>query len=64
MARQTKAEKAIDKAVQTAYSKHFDCIQVNMMDLSKIMNIGRDAIKAGRDLDMAMAAAVPKFRQN
>ena len=64
MARKTKAEKAIDTAVEKAYGRHFDHVPVNMMDLSKIMNIGRDAIRAGRDLDMAMAAAVPQFRQD
>ena len=64
MARQTKADKAIDARVEAAYSKHFDCVSVNIMDLSKIMNIGRDALIAGRNLDTAMIAAVAKFRQN
>jgi hypothetical protein len=62
MARQTKEEKAIDKQVEKAYYKHFDCVQVNMMDLTKIMNVGRNALKEGRDLDEAMAAAVETFR--
>jgi len=64
MARMTKADKAIEKAVEAAYGRHFEGVQVNMMDLSKIMNIGRDALLNGKDLDAAMSAAVAQFRQN
>jgi len=64
MARQTKAEKLIDALVQIAYSRHFDRVQVNMMDLGKIMDVGRNALREGRDLDEAMKAAVPQFRQD
>jgi len=60
----TKADKAIDKQVEAAYGKHFSYVQVNMMDLSKIMNAGRNALKAGEDLDAAMIAAREKYRQN
>ena len=63
MARKTKAEKAADKLVEQAYYRHFDRVQVNIMDLGKIMNIGRTAIAEGRDLDEAMAGAVDTFRQ-
>lgn len=62
MARKT--EKAINALVQAAYSKHFDRVQVNMMDLCKIMDIGRNALREGCDLDEAMIAAVAKYRQN
>jgi len=64
MARMTKAAKAIETAVEAAYSKHFNQVPVNMMDLGKIMNVGRDALKAGQDLDAAMIGAVAKFRQD
>lgn len=64
MARQTKAEKLVDAQVDAAYQRHFDRVPVNMMDLSKIMNVGRAAIAEGRDLDEVMSAAVPQFRQD
>jgi len=64
MARQTKAEKLIDKQVEAAYSKHGHGVQINVMDLSKVMNAGRDAIKAGQNLDDVMLAALAKYRVN
>jgi len=62
MAKMTK--KKIDAAVEAAYQRHFDRVPVNMMDLPKIMNIGRNALANGEDLDAAMAAAVPQFRKD
>ncbi len=64
MARQTKADKAIERQVEAAYSRIFDRVQVNMMDLSKVMNAGRDALREGCDLDAAMIAAREQYRQN
>jgi hypothetical protein len=64
MARRSKAEKAVDAVVEAAYQRHFDRVPVNMMDLPKIMNVGRTALAEGRDIDAAMAAAVPQFRQD
>jgi hypothetical protein len=64
MARMTKEEKWVENQVQAAYSKHFNRVQVNMMDLGKIMDIGKAALKEGRDLDEAMIAAVAQYRQN
>ena len=64
MARKTKADKAIDQQVEAAYNKHFNRVPVNMMDLSKIMKIGREALQNGgvEELDRDMAAAVAKYR--
>lgn len=64
MARMTKAAKAIENAVAAAYYKHFNCVQVDVMDLGKIMNVGRDALKSGSNLDDAMIAAVAQYRQD
>ncbi len=64
MARQTNVDKELDRQVEAAYSRHFDCVQVNMMDLTKIMMIGRNALREGRDLDEAMSAAVAQYRKN
>jgi hypothetical protein len=64
MARQSRADKAIDEQVQAAYSRHFDRVPVNMMDLPKIMKVGRQALTASppQDIDAAMSAAVTQFR--
>lgn len=64
MARMSKAERAAEALVEAAFKKHFYRVPVNMMDIGKIMDIGRNALKTGQDLDAAMIAAVPQFRQN
>ena len=64
MARQTKAEKAIEATVEAAFRKHANGVQINMMDLGKVMNAGRNAARAGASVDDAMIAAVAQYRQN
>lgn len=64
MPRMTKAEKAIETQVERAFRIHGHRVQLDIMDLSKIMNAGRDAAKAGESVDKAMIAAVAKYRKN
>ena len=64
MVRTTKESKKIDAAVSAAYHRHGNGIQVNMMDLSKIMHAGRTAVIDGGDLDAAIIAALKIYRQN
>lgn len=64
MARMTKAAKVIEDQVEAAFKRHANCVQINIMDLSNVMNAGRKAIMAGQSLDEAMMAAVAKYRQN
>jgi len=63
MPRMTKAEKAIEKQVEDAFKTHASCVQFDVMDLSKIMNACRDAAKAGQSVDVAMIAAIAKYRR-
>jgi len=60
----TKAEKLIDDQVHAAFKAHANCVQINMMDLGKVLDAGRNALKAGHNLDEAMAVAVAQYRKN
>lgn len=64
MARMTKAAKLIETQVEAAFTKYGERVQFDMMDLGKIMNAGRDAIRAGESVDEAMIAAVARYRKN
>ena len=64
MARETKESKRIDAAVDAAYYRNGNGIQVNIFDLSKIMNAGRAAIISGGDVDAAIIAALKIYRKN
>lgn len=59
-----KAKRAVETLVNAAYQRHFNCVSVNMMDLSKIMDVGRKALAAGENLDEAMIGAVAVFRKD
>ena len=63
--------KKLDAAISKAYYKHFNGVQINIMDTVKISRLGRAAYEGGatpeeaeKALDEAMKDAVPKFRQN
>lgn len=63
--------KALEKAVDTAYYKHGQNVQVDIFDLGKISKMGMDAYLAAPDpasadaaLDAAMQAAIAKYRKN
>lgn len=62
--RKTKAEKAIENAVDAAYKKHGNGVQVNIYDIGKILDAGRDAGAAGNDIDEAVKNAIAQYRQN
>lgn len=48
MARQSKADKAIENSINKAYIMSCENIQVNMMDIPKIFAIGRKSIAEGK----------------
>ena len=56
-------QKKIEKLVDAAYYRHFDCVQVNIMDLGRIHRGGCAAYAAGGDVGLAafMAEAVVKY---
>ena len=63
--------KKLESVVSDAYYKHFDRVQVNMMDIGKIYGEAEKAYNGAAThaegleaLDKAMAAAVPKYKKN
>lgn len=64
MARKTKAEKAIETAVDAAMMKHLHNVQVDIMDLSKISKAGLEAANQGKDIEDAVKTAIQQYRKN
>jgi hypothetical protein len=62
MARQTKEDKRIEKAVDEAFKKNSSGIQFNVMDLGKISEAGIKAGKEGKDIEAAVKEAIEKYR--
>ena len=62
--RKTKAEKAIEKAVDDAYKKHGSGVQVDMFDIGKILDAGYAAGAAGNNIEEAVKEALAKYRKN
>lgn len=61
----SRTDRVIEDQVNTAFSKHAYRVQINIMDLSKIMDAGRIAGKTGTniEIDEAVRAAVQQYRQ-
>jgi len=56
--------KELERRVEVAYKKHFDRVQVNMMDLNAIHKAGEACVKSNGDLDVCMVELVIKYRRN
>ncbi len=61
MARMSKQEKAIKENVDAAFLKYSNGNPINMMDIGKVLDAGRDAAKNGQDIDAAVKAAFEKY---
>jgi len=62
-----KAQKLIKAQVAGLYKKLGNCVQVNIMDLGKILDAAENILVAGgaiEDAEVAMAAAIAKYRVN
>lgn len=57
----TKQEKQKQKAVEAAFKKHANCVQIPIMNLGKIMEAGRNA-ESLEAVDLAVKEAVEKYR--
>jgi hypothetical protein len=67
MAKQSKAEKLIDQRIDRAYGLACSGIQVDIMDLGKIFEVGKVAIARGEDdacLGATLLAYVNTIRKN
>lgn len=57
----TKREKnRIDKRVEQAYYATCSGIQIDMMDIQKVFNVGRECVRDGVDEDM-LRSTIRKF---
>ena len=64
MARKSKADKLIDAEINKIYCQTFSGVQVNIMELPKIFQVGKKAYLAGEDIKAAMIAYVETIRKN
>jgi len=63
MARRTKEQIRIEKAVDAACIKHAVGRSFNIFDLGKISKAGHDAAANGRDIDAAVLLAAIQYDQ-
>lgn len=61
--RQTKEQKAFDKAIEAAYYKHCTGTTISIMDIPKLFNEVRQAVVAGAELDASVIADIAKYNQ-
>ena len=61
MARRTKDEIRIDNAVDAAFRKYTSGRPIDIFDIEKVMRAGKDAGKAGQDIDAAVLAAFEQY---
>jgi hypothetical protein len=53
----------LEKEVDAAFKKHFNCVQIPMMDLPKIFNETRQRFMAGEAIDAVMEKLSNKYKQ-
>ena len=59
-----KAIKKIEAASAAAFKKHGSGVQVNIMDIGKILAAGEIAGAMGGDIEAAVVDALAKYRSN
>jgi len=62
--RKTKETKRIETAAADAFKKHGKGVQVNIMDIGKILSAGENAGALGGDIEAAVVDALAKYRSN
>lgn len=63
MAKQTKAEKIVDRRIELAYYKSCAGIQIDAMNIGKVFQFGREAIARGVD-DDHLASSIRTYVEN
>ncbi len=58
------AQKKQDKQIEQVYYANCSGIQINMMDIPRVFDVGRRAIASGVDLKQAIVAFVDSIRKN
>ena len=62
--RQTKQEKALDRAIDQEYRRQGEGVQVDIMAIPRIFDDCRAAVVRGGSLELAVTDAISKYRQN
>lgn len=64
MAKQTKADKLLDKEITAIYTRECSGIQINIMDIPRVYAEAKKAKSEGRDMRDAIVAFVQTIRKN
>jgi hypothetical protein len=64
MARQTKAEKALDAEIDQLYRVNCSGVQIPMLDIPKVFAVAKQARAEGKDMKEAILAFVATIRRN
>lgn len=64
MARQSKADKALDKEIDELYRTHCANIAINIMDIPRVFTEAKKARAEGRDMKEAIVSFVESIRKN
>lgn len=65
--RKKREQDKLDKRVERAYYKHCSGVQIDIMDIGKVFEVGREAIKRGAsdaELESAVREYVQTIRKN
>jgi hypothetical protein len=62
--KQTKADKALDREINTLYVQNCSGIQISIMDIPKVFAEARKARAEGRDMKDAIISFVTRIRKN
>jgi hypothetical protein len=62
--KQTKADKALDREINTLYVQSCSGIQISIMDIPKVFAAAKKARAEGRDMKDAIIAFVNSIRKN
>jgi nucleoid DNA-binding protein len=64
MAKQSKAEKLLEKEIEKIYYANCSGIQISIMDIGKVFAAGKKAKLEGKDIKEAIVSFVETIRQN
>ena len=61
MALMSKEDKRIEAECDAAFKKHSNRNPIDMFDIGKVLDAGRDAAKAGQNVEEAIIAAFAQY---
>lgn len=62
--KESNLERKQNRLIKKTYYKYGRCVEINMLDISKVFAAGRAALNEGRDLDQAIQEIITKLRKN